>query len=219
MLKKYKTYSTKVLQKMAKVKTGEELEVIKSILESRGASQEHPSGGTLYNGTETPEYKAEMGITPEDEKKLEEADKAAEAAKEAAKEDKPKAKKEKAPKAEKAPRELKKTRSLEEAKVQLEEAKKNVGHFITVKTFRGGEEVTGTITGVRLDPRSNFVQYRIRLEDGKMIGKGVDNPDVVVGEVAPKPAKKEKSEPAPAEAPEAPEAPAEATAPEEASED
>lgn len=212
MFKKYKTYSTKVLQKMAKVKTGEELEVIKSILESRGASQEHPSGGTLYNGTETPEYKAEMGITPEDEKKLEEADKAAEAAKE----NKPKAKKEKAPKAEKAPRELKKTRSLEEAKAQLEEAKKNVGHFITVKTFRGGEEVTGTITGVRLDPRSNFVQYRIRLEDGKMIGKGVDNPDVVVGEVAPKPAKKEKSEPAPAEAPEAP---AEATATEEASED
>lgn len=212
MLKKYKTYSTKVLQKMAKIKTGEELEVIKSILESRGASQEHPSGGTLYNGTETPEYKSEMGITPEDEKKLEEADKAAEAAKE----DKPKAKKEKAPKAEKAPRELKKTRSLEEAKAQLEEAKKNVGRLITVKTFRGGEEVTGTITGVRLDPRSNFVQYRIRLEDGKMIGKGVDNSDVVVGEVAPKPAKKEKSEPAPAEAPEAP---AEATATEEASED
>ena len=209
MLKKYKTYSTKVLQKMAKVKTGEELEVIKSILESRGASQEHPSGGTLYNGTETPEYKAEMGITPEDEKKLEEAA-------EAAKEDKAKAKKEKAPKSEKAPRELKKTRSLEEAKAQLEEAKKKVGHFITVKTFRGGEEVTGVITGVRLDSRSNFVQFRIRLEDGKMIGKGVDNPDVVVGEVAPKPAKKEKSEPAPAEAPEAP---AEVTAPEEASED
>jgi hypothetical protein len=48
---------------LAKVKTGDELDAIESILASRGASQEHPAEeGAVYNATETEEYKAENGI-------------------------------------------------------------------------------------------------------------------------------------------------------------
>ena len=62
-IEKYKSYSSKVLQKLAKVKTGDELDAIESILASRGASQEHPAEeGAVYNATETEEYKAENGI-------------------------------------------------------------------------------------------------------------------------------------------------------------
>ena len=66
-IEKYKSYSSKVLQKLAKVKTGDELDAIESILASRGASQEHPAeGGAVYNATETEEYKAENGIKEND---------------------------------------------------------------------------------------------------------------------------------------------------------
>lgn len=67
-IEKYKSYSSKVLQKLAKVKTGDELDAIESILASRGASQEHPAEeGAVYNATETEEYKAENGIKENDE--------------------------------------------------------------------------------------------------------------------------------------------------------
>ena len=67
-IEKYKSYSSKVLQKLAKVKTGDELDAIESILASRGASQEHPAEeGAIYNATETEEYKAENGIKENDE--------------------------------------------------------------------------------------------------------------------------------------------------------
>ena len=57
-IEKYKSYSSKVLQKLAKVKTGDELDAIESILASRGASQEHPAEeGAVYNATETEEYR------------------------------------------------------------------------------------------------------------------------------------------------------------------
>ena len=80
-IEKYKSYSSKVLQKLAKVKTGDELDAIESILASRGASQEHPAEeGAVYNATETEEYKAENGIKENDEvaeEKPEKADKPA----------------------------------------------------------------------------------------------------------------------------------------------
>jgi len=67
-IEKYKSYSSKVLQKLAKVKTGDELDAIESILASRGASQKHPAEeGAVYNATETEEYKAENGIKENDE--------------------------------------------------------------------------------------------------------------------------------------------------------
>lgn len=67
-IEKYKSCSSKVLQKLAKVKTGDELDAIESILASRGASQEHPAEeGAVYNATETEEYKAENGIKENDE--------------------------------------------------------------------------------------------------------------------------------------------------------
>ena len=114
-IEKYKSYSSKVLQKLAKVKTGDELDAIESILASRGASQEHPAEeGAVYNATETEEYKAENGIKENDE---------------VAEEKPKKARKAKTPKEPGEPRPLKKEISAEEAQANLEKAKANIGRF------------------------------------------------------------------------------------------
>lgn len=173
LIKKYTTYSTKVLQKMTKVKTGEELEAINAVLSKRGhqATVYQDSSRVIVNLTETPQYKEENGITPEEEKAQ-----AKEEKKVQAKEEKNLAKAKTQSKKEQKP--LKKARTREEAEQLRQKALLYKGHRVTVKTFIGNQEVTGTIIGVRLDPRSNFVQYRIKLEDGTIIGKGVDSPDV-----------------------------------------
>lgn len=159
LIKKYTSYSTKVLQKMAKVKTGEELEAINTVLSRRG--HQDPSQ-VIINPTETPQRKEENDeVIPEEEKAQ-------------AKEEKNSAKTQ----SNKEQKPLKKARTREEAEQLRQKALLYKGHRVTVKTFIGHQEVTGTIIGVRLDPRSNFVQYRIKLEDGTIIGKGVDSPDV-----------------------------------------
>ena len=164
LIKKYTAYSTRVLQKMATVKAGEELEAINTVLTRRGQLAAHPDPeGAIINPTETPQYEAENGITEKDKKAW------------------AKAEKEQA-KAEKELKPLKKARTKEEAEQLYVKAIRNKGFVVTVKTFRGHQEVTGTIIGARLDPRSNFVQYRIRLQDGTIIGKGVDNPDILIAE-------------------------------------
>lgn len=160
LIKKYTSYSTKVLQKMAKVKTGEELEAINTVLLKRG--HQDPSQ-VIINPTETPQHKEENEVTPEEGKAQ-------------AKEEKNLAKTKTESKKEQKP--LKKARTREEAEQLRQKALLYKGHRVTVKTFIGHQEVTGTIIGVRLDPRSNFVQYRIKLGDGTIIGKGVDSPDV-----------------------------------------
>lgn len=173
LIKKYTTYSTKVLQKMTKVKTGEELEAINTVLSKRGhqATVYQDSSRVIINPTETPQYKEENGITPGEEKAQ-----AKEEKKDQAKEGKNLDKAKTQSKKEQKP--LKKARTREEAEQLRQKALLYKGHRVTVKTFVGHQEVTGTIIGVRLDPRSNFVQYRIKLEDGIIIGKGVDSPDV-----------------------------------------
>lgn len=164
-IEKYKSYSSKVLQKLAKVKTGDELDAIESILASRGASQEHPAEeGAVYNATETEEYKAENGIKENDE----------------VAEEKPK----KARKT-KDPRPLKKEISDEEAKANLENAKTNIGRFCKFICTKTKEQTDGIIIGVRLDPRNNFIQYRIKTNDGHVWGKGIDSKDLELGEMAP----------------------------------
>lgn len=174
-IEKYKVYRTKVLQKLAKVKTGDELDVINSILASRGASQEHPAeGGAVYNATETEEYKAENGIKENDEKKPE------------------KARKTKTPKEPKEPRPLKKETSDEEAKANLENAKANIGRFCKFICTKTKEQTDGIIIGARLDPRNNFIQYRIKTNDGHVWGKGIDSKDLELGEMAPVPEETEK---------------------------
>jgi hypothetical protein len=174
-IEKYKVYSTKVLQKLAKVKTGDELDVINSILASRGASQEHPAeGGAVYNATETEEYKAENGIKKNDEEEPE------------------KARKTKTPKEPKEPRLLKKEISDEEAKANLENAKANIGRFCKFICTKTKEQTDGIIIGARLDPRNNFIQYRIKTNDGHVWGKGVDSKDLEIGEMAPVPEETEK---------------------------
>lgn len=168
-IEKYKSYSSKVLQKLAKVKTGDELDAIESILASRGASQEHPAEeGAVYNATETEEYKAENGIKENDE----------------AAEEKPKEPGE--------PRPLKKEVSAEEAQANLEKAKANIGRFCKFICTKTKEQTDGIIIGARLDPRNNFIQYRIKTNDGHVWGKGIDSKDLELGEMAPVPEETEK---------------------------
>lgn len=177
-IEKYKSYSSKVLQKLAKVKTGDELDAIESILASRGASQEHPAeGGAVYNATETEEYKAENGIKENDE---------------VAEEKPKKARKTKTPKEPKEPRLLKKEISDEKAKANLENAKANIGHFCKFICTKTKEQTDGIIIGVRLDPRNNFIQYRIKTNDGHVWGKGIDSKALELGEMAPVPEETEK---------------------------
>lgn len=178
IIEKYKSYSSKVLQKLAKVKTGDELDAIESILASRGASQEHPAeGGAVYNATETEEYKAENGIKENDE---------------VAEEKPKKARKTKTQKEPKEPRLLKKEISDEEAKANLENAKANIGRFCKFICTKTKEQIDGIIIGVRLDPRNNFIQYRIKINDGHVWGKGIDSKDLELGEMAPVPEETEK---------------------------
>lgn len=177
-IEKYKSYSSKVLQKLAKVKTGDELDAIESILASRGASQEHPAEeGAVYNATETEEYKAENGIKENDE---------------VAEEKPKKARKTKTQKEPKEPRLLKKETSAEEAQANLEKAKANIGRFCKFICTKTKEQTDGIIIGVRLDPRNNFIQYRIKANDGHVWGKGIDSKDLELGEMAPVPEETEK---------------------------
>lgn len=177
-IEKYKSYSSKVLQKLAKVKTGDELDAIESILASRGASQEHSAEeGAVYNATETEEYKAENGIKENDE---------------VAEEKPKKARKTKTQKEPKEPRLLKKEISGEEAKANLENAKANIGRFCKFICTKTKEQTDGIIIGVRLDPRNNFIQYRIKTNDGHVWGKGIDSKDLELVEMAPVPEETEK---------------------------
>ena len=177
-IEKYKSYSSKVLQKLAKVKTGDELDAIESILASRGASQEHPAEeGAVYNATETEEYKAENGIKENDE---------------VAEEKPKKARKAKTPKEPKEPRLLKKEISDEEAQANLEKAKANIGRFCKFICTKTKEQTDGIIIGARLDPRNNFIQYRIKTNDGHVWGKGIASKDLELGEMAPVPEETEK---------------------------
>lgn len=177
-IEKYKSYSSKVLQKLAKVKTGDELDAIESILASRGASQEHPAEeGAVYNATETEEYKAENGIKENDE---------------VAEEKPKKACKTKTQEEPKEPRLLKKEISDEEAKANLENAKANIGRFCKFICTKTKEQTDGIIIGARLDPRNNFIQYRIKTNDGHVWGKGIDSKDLELGEMAPVPEETEK---------------------------
>ena len=177
-IEKYKSYSSKVLQKLAKVKTGDELDAIESVLASRGASQEHPAEeGAVYNATETEEYKAENGIKENDE---------------VAEEKPKKARKTKTQKEPKEPRLLKKEISDEEAKANLENAKTNIGRFCKFICTKTKEQTDGIIIGARLDPRNNFIQYRIKTNDGHVWGKGIASKDLELGEMAPVPEETEK---------------------------
>lgn len=190
-IEKYKSYSSKVLQKLAKVKTGDELDAIESILASRGASQEHPAEeGAVYNATETEEYKAENGIKENDE---------------VAEEKSKKARKTKTPKEPKEPRPLKKEVSAEEAKANLEKVEDNIGRFCKFICTKTKEQTNGIIIGVRFDHRNNFIQYRIKTNDGHVWGKAIDSKDLELGEMAPVPEKPKRGrkKAAPEAAPEA----------------
>lgn len=156
-IEKYKSYSSKVLQKLAKVKTGDELDAIESILASRGASQEHPAEeGAVYNATETEEYKAENDEVAEEPKE---------------------------------PRPLKKEISSEEAEAKLEKVEDNIGRFCKFICTKTKEQTNGIIIGVRFDHRNNFIQYRIKTNDGHVWGKAIDSKDLELGEMAPVPEK------------------------------
>ena len=190
-IEKYKSYSSKVLQKLAKVKTGDELDAIESILASRGASQELPAEvGAVYYASETEEFKAEIGIMEYDE----------------VAEEKPK--KAKTPKEPGEPRPLKKEVSAEEAQANLEKANANIGRLCKFICTKTKEQTDGIIIGARLDPRNNFIQYRIKTNAGHVWGKGIATKDQELGEMAPVPEETEnpkrgRKKAAPEAAPEA----------------
>ena len=197
-IEKYKSYSSKVLQKLAKVKTGDELDAIESILASRGASQEHTAEeGAVYNATETEEYKAENGIKENDEVAEEKPKKARKTkTQKEPKEPRLLKKEPKEPrllkKEPKEPRLLKKEISDEEAKANLENTKANIGRFCKFICTKTKEQTDGIIIGARLDPRNNFIQYRIKTNDGHVWGKGINSKDLELGEMAPDPEALEK---------------------------
>lgn len=99
------------------------------------------------------------------------------------------ARKTKAPKEPKEPRPLKKEISDEEAKANLENAKVNTGRYCKFICTKTKEQTEGIIVGVRLDHRNNFIQYRIRVNDGHVWGKAIDSKDLEIGEMAPEAAR------------------------------
>lgn len=172
---KYAKSKTVTLQKLAKVKKGEELEAIQAILKNRGAAAE---GQTVYENPEP--------LPAEDAATLEAAEKNEGKAP-------AKAKKEKKAKEPKAPRELKKQKTDEEVAAAKADAEKNIGRLITFWNKKTQSELTGTIQSVRLDPRSNLLQYIIKVPGETSIrGKAIDQKDFTIGELAPVEAKPEK---------------------------
>lgn len=173
---KYSKSKSNTLLKLAKVKKGEELEAILAILKKRGVEPEEVKD-TVYVSDEA--------LAPEEL----EAQKSAEANDGKA----PKAKKEKKAKEPKTPRELKKQKTAEEIAAAKAEAEKNIGRFITFYNKKAKGELTGVIQSVRLDPRSNLLQYIIKVEGyASILGKAIDQSDFTIGEVAPKPEKQVK---------------------------
>ena len=190
----FKKKNTKALQKARQTTTGVELRMIQKVLAERGALEEHASeDGAIYNGTQTDEDIPEEG-SEEHKKGL--AKGATSESGDAPKEEK-KPKKEKAPKVEE---ELKKQLSEGEILEALDAAKKNKDHEVSFVCTKTKEETKGVIQGVRLDKRTNFIQYRILAEDGNLYGKGIDSEDLKIGELAPVPVKEKapKKEKAPA---------------------
>lgn len=62
--------------------------------------------------------------------------------------------------------------------VLLEEARKNKGLRVKFLCTKTKTIVFGIIKGVRLDKRTDFIQYRIKTLRG-MFGKGIQSPDLV----------------------------------------
>lgn len=91
----------------------------------------------------------------------------------------------KTPKELKEPRPLKKEISDEDAKANHENAKANTGRFCKFLCTKTGEHTDGIVIGVRLDHRNNFIQYRIKANDGHVWGKAIDSKDLELGEMAP----------------------------------
>ena len=91
----------------------------------------------------------------------------------------------KTPKEPKEPRPLKKEISDEDAKANRENAKANIGRFCKFICTKTGEPTDGIVIGVRLDPRNNFIQYRIKANDGHVWGKAIDSKSLELGDMAP----------------------------------
>ena len=60
---------------------------------------------------------------------------------------------------------------------QVEESRTNKGRKVRFLCTKTGEEAFGIIKGVRLDKRTNFIQYRIKTVKG-MYGKGIYSEDL-----------------------------------------
>ena len=171
-----KKYSVGQLKSALKNATGEKRKFIIEILEKRNCLDIPYSSGDI-EATEKKE-----GIKPEPQKK--ETKKTKPETQKPSEDKKPKEKKENASDVKKP---LKK--EVDSAKVleDLERASSNKGKHCEFFCTKTKEQATGTIIGVRLDKRNNFIQYRIRIdsEDPKtapIFGKGIDSEDLKISE-------------------------------------
>lgn len=156
-----KKYSVNQLKSLLKNATGEKRKAIIQVLEKRNCLD------IPYTDAEIKAMAKKEGIklTPEAQKPKENK--------------KPKAKEENAPDVKKP---LKKEVSSEKVLEDLERASGNKGKRCEFFCNKTQSNEKGQIIGVRLDKRSNFIQYRIRLEsDASLIfGKGIDSEDLTI---------------------------------------
>lgn len=69
------------------------------------------------------------------------------------------------------------TETPEDLTQQVEESRVNKGRKVKFLCTKTGVEAFGIIKGVRLDKRTNFIQYRIKTVKG-MYGKGIHSEDL-----------------------------------------
>lgn len=156
-----KKYSVNQLKSLLKNATGEKRKAIIQLLEKRNCLD------IPYNNAEIRAMEKKEGIKLTAKAQKPKEDK------------KPKAKEENAPDVKKP---LKKEVSSEKVLEDLERASGNKGKYCKFFCNKTQSTEKGQIVGVRLDKRSNFIQYRIRLEsDASLIfGKGIGSEDLTI---------------------------------------
>ena len=156
-----KKYSVNQLKSLLKNATGEKRKAIIQVLEKRNCLD------IPYTDAEIKAMAKKEGINLPSETQKPKEDK------------KPKEKKENASDVKKP---LKKEVSSEKVLEDLERASGNKGKHCEFFCNKTQSTEKGQIIGVRLDKRSNFIQYRIKLESNKdlVLGKGIDSEDLKI---------------------------------------
>jgi len=181
----YKKRSAKDLQKVRPGKKGVELELINEILASRGQLTDHGPGITGYSSAEdsTSDDFAGMPSPEGDEAPAAESKtgkgkgKGSKAPAVEAKPSKGKGKDSKDPAVEEA-KPLKKQATEEEIQADMKSAKEKIGKKVSFTRSKTATREEGIISRIRLDKRSNSIQYRIKVASGDLYGKEIHSTDI-----------------------------------------